>query len=270
MSVDLRFALRPKWIAGHLLAVVGIVVFVQLGLWQLRRLDERQTFNETLVARSEAGFTPLAQLLEDFGSDPRDLALRRVEVSGVYDVPGEVIIQGRSNQGRSGHHVATPLLLEDGSGVIVDRGWVPIDVDEAPAQGAAPPPGTVVVRGLIRESQQPRPFEGDPGTGSVTKLARVDLPRLQSQSSVRLADFYIELEEQDPAQSTGLPVALTPPVPDEGPHRSYAVQWFLFAGVVVVGYPILLYRTGRRAAAAGPAADSGHAPSRGEADNDNA
>jgi len=54
---------------------------------------------------------------------------------------------------------------------------------------------------------------------------------------------YVQLLEQDPPQPGSIPAVVALPEPSEGSHRGYAVQWFLFALVVVVGYPILVWRT---------------------------
>ncbi len=251
--------LRPRWIVGHVLALVAVIAFVQLGLWQLRRLDERQTFNAEVVGRAAPGFQPLADLIAGFGDDPDALDLRPVVVEGVYVLDEEVIVQGRSLRGRSGHHIATPLLLDDGRGIIVNRGWVPIDVSDPPVVGAEPPSGQVVVRGLARKPQLRGRFGPvDPADGVLDRVARVDVPRLQRQSSLDLHGFYVELQGQEPPQEQ-FPIPLDPPVLDEGPHRSYAVQWFAFALVTVIGYPLLLYRTARPRRAGSRGAGSGSA-----------
>lgn len=241
---DFSFARRPKWMAGHVLALVGIVVFVQLGFWQLRRLEERRDLNTTATSRLASDYRPLADLLATHGEDPADLVWRRVTIDGAFDTAAEVIVQGRSYRGQSGHHVATPLVMADGTSLIVNRGWVPIDVAGPPVGGAEPPAGIVTVRGLIRESQV-RGVVGpvDSAAGTLERVARIDLARLQSQSSYDLYDFYVDLEEQIPGQETGRPAALQTPMFGEGSHLSYAIQWFVFALLVAIGYPILLYRT---------------------------
>lgn len=238
------FLRRPRWIAGHLLALMAVVAFVQLGLWQFRRLDERREFNAQLETRTAAGFVPLDDLMSQFGDDPEVLALRRVRLVGTYVPAEEVIVQARSRNGVSGHHVATPLLLADGRAVIIDRGWVPIDVEGPPVVGAETPGVPVVVDGLIREPQLKGSFgPTDPPEGVLDRVARVDVPRLQQQSALDLFEFYVELEAQQPQQTAGLPLALKPPDLGEGSHLSYGIQWFIFATVTVVGYPILLRRT---------------------------
>jgi cytochrome oxidase assembly protein ShyY1 len=70
---------------------------------------------------------------------------------------------------------------------------------------------------------------------------------------------YLALETQDPAQQGDLPVPLDLPELGEGPHLSYAVQWFLFAAVVAIGFPVLVIRTASRRGPPPPGADGASA-----------
>ena len=235
--------LRPKWVFGHLLAVAVIVGFIALGFWQLRRLDERRDLNATIAARTTEAPAPLADLLVLYGEDVDALEYRRVEASGTYATQDEVIWQARTLDGRSGHDVLTPLVSGTRA-LIVNRGWVPIDASDPPVAGAEPPEGRVVVAGIVRRGQVrgsvgPR----DPADGDLDRISRVDIGRLQAQIDPTLYPFYLVLENQTPAQSGAVPV-LRPMVDlEEGRHLNYAIQWFLFAAIVVVGYPLLLRRT---------------------------
>lgn len=237
---DFRFVLRPKWIAGHLLAIIGIVVFINMGFWQLRRLDERRAFNAKVSSRANP---PPAALPDPAtaGAEADSLDWLLVEVTGTYLPDDEVILQARSLDGVSGHNVLTPLLV-DGQAVIVDRGWVPIDAKDPPVVGAEPVSGTVTVIGVLRKAEVRGSFgPTDPATGRLTRISRVDVVRLQQQMAVDLYPMWIQLTAQDPEVTAPIPQPL--PTLNEGPHLGYAVQWFLFTAVVIVGYPILLWRT---------------------------
>jgi cytochrome oxidase assembly protein ShyY1 len=241
---DYSFAARPKWLIGHFLAIVAIVVFISMGFWQLRRLDERQAFNALLTGRATAAERPLLDVAGEYGPDQDELELRSVVVSGEYSVAEEVILLSRSYRGISGHHVLTPLDLGDGTAVLVDRGWVGIDLDAPGLAAFAPPDGEVTVYGVLRKTEERGSFGPvDPETGVLQQIARVDVERINQQVSAELLPVYIQLLRQNPAQQGELPVLVPLPTPSEGPHRGYAVQWFLFAAVTAVGYPILIRRT---------------------------
>lgn len=216
-----------------MLALAAVVAFVALGFWQLRRLDEKREFNEAVAAGVSADAVPYAGA----SGDP----YVRVRVSGTY-VPGGEALVLRARDGVSGHHVLTPLDVGDGRGLLVDRGWVPITVDEPNSAQAPVPAGEVSVEGVL----WPARSGGVAGSGLPDVVPRID-PSLHDPAV--LADLedgrYLVLLEQSPPPAD-LPIAEEPPPLSEGPHLGYAVQWLLFAGVVVVGYPFVLRRAVRR------------------------
>ena len=265
MANDYRFLRTPAWIAGIVVALVAVVVFANLGLWQLRRLDERRAIN----ARIEAGLTDdpvdLATLLR-VDPDPEALDFTRVRASGTYLLDEEVILQVRSLNGQSGHEVLTPLLLSDGSAILVDRGWVTIDVVGPPVVGSEPPAAAVTVEGVLRDPPERGRFgPSDAASGELERVNRVDVDRLQQQIDKPLRPVYLQLETQTPAQPGRYPIPLPAIAVSEGPHLSYAVQWFIFATIVAIGFPLLVWRTARAPEGSGrrrpPSAEAGDSPS---------
>lgn len=245
-SGDYGFALKPKWIAGHVIVLVAVIVFVNMGFWQLRRLEERRDFNTLLLDRATAAEMPLVQALEQYGPSQESMELRVVTVAGTYAPHEEIILLARSYRGVSGHHVLTPLYIGGERAVMVDRGWVPIDLDEPGLEVFAPPISQVNVVGVLRKTEVRGSFGPSiPADGIVAQVPRVDLVRLDRQINADLLPVYIQLLKQNPAQAGDLPRLVPLPQPSEGSHRGYAVQWFLFAGVAAIGYPILLWRTAR-------------------------
>jgi surfeit locus 1 family protein len=228
-------------------ALVGVIAFVNLGLWQVRRLDERREANALVSARLAESERPLAEVLAEVGDDPDELAYRRVSVDGTYLTDQELLLSVRPHGGSPGHHLLTPLETAGGEGVLVDRGWVPLPLDDPPVSQAAPGEGPVTVRGVLFP-----PLE-DPGSPPDAEFVRqVDLARIAGRTSIELAPVYLLAQEQVPPAPGDLPRPGDLPELDEGPHLSYAIQWFLFAAIVVVGYPLLLRRTAREQAS-GPA-----------------
>ncbi len=236
------FLKSPLWIAGIAIALVTAIVFVNLGLWQLRRLDERRERNATIEARATTEPVRLGTALATFGPDPGDLAFRRVVAEGMYEPEEEVMVIGTTLGGRSGHDVVTPFATE-GATLAVDRGWVPIDTEGPPVTGAAPPAGSVEVTGVLLESQTRGPTGTPDSDGVYREVGRIDLDALAGQWD-GLLPVYLLLESQSPSGGD-LPVLRPPPEPSEGSHLSYAIQWFVFTAVVLIGFPALVYRAGR-------------------------
>ena len=250
-----RFLLRPKWIGFHLLVVAGIVTMVNLGFWQLRRLDDRREFNAAVEARYDAPPVGLDTLVGD-RDDPDDDALgdvvwRPVTAAGTYDDAGSFRVVNRSQGGRAGENVVTPLQLGDGRTLLVNRGFVPLD-EPVPA----PPTGAVEIVGRLRETQRRGTGQlSDPADGPLDVVQRVDIARLAEQFGGNVVPMYVDLLESSPPDGTPYPEAVQPPSLDEGSHLSYAVQWLIFSVAVGVGWVLAVRRSvaTRRRAAATPA-----------------
>jgi surfeit locus 1 family protein len=245
--VSYAFARRPKWILSHLLVLVLVVVMINLGFWQLRRLDQKRDRNALIEERMDE---PVAQIDEvvdqgaalDAGEDVR---YRRATATGTYAAEDQVLVRNRSFDGAAGSWVLTPLVLDDGTAVVVNRGWVPVTGDLELDPAAAPPTGTVDVEGLVEETQERGRFgPRDPEDGTLDVLSRVDLARYQAQVDLPLYPVWLQLTEQEPAQGE-MPTPVEPPELDEGPHLSYAVQWFTFTAIALIGYPLILRRRAR-------------------------
>lgn len=264
-----RFARTPKWIVRHVLVVLLVVAMVQLGFWQLRRLDEKRDHNALVEARQVLAAEPVEDVVPAsarVGSDEVDAVLyRTVTVTGTYAGDDTFVVENRSLNGASGAWVLTPLVLPDGRGVVVNRGFIGYDA-EGDIVPPAPPSGEVTVTGLVLPSQQRGSFGAtDPDDGKVAVLARVDLERVAGRVGYDVLPAYVQLAASDPpepaaaggnaaAGDAATLVALDPPELDEGPHLGYAVQWFIFTTIAGGGYLLLLRKMAKDEARRGPAA----------------
>lgn len=240
-----RVLLTPRWVAGHLLALGLVVLFVNLGFWQLRRLEQRRDYVAEVQERAMLEPARLEEALRG-----EFLEYRTVTATGVFDAGEEVLLRGRSLDGQPGYNILTPLVLGDGSAVLVERGWVSYGTETVPVVGAPPPAGEVAVTGRLREPGGPA--EGtfgprDPAEGELEQTYYVDVQRLQPQMPYELVPAYIELVTVEPPHPAELPLPLPEPVLDEGPHLGYAIQWFSFAVIGVVGYAFLMLHVVRQA-----------------------
>lgn len=232
-----RFALRPAWLATHLLVVAVVTTMVGLGFWQLDRLDQRRDRNALVEARAALPAEPVGALADPgTGGEALDeLRFRAVEATGTYDPDGVVTVRA-TQDGATGAWVLSPLRLggeagDEGEVVVVLRGFAATNPDGSVPE-PAPPAGTVRVEGLAVP------------VGRAERTVRTAAERL-AEGRDGVLPVLVQAEASDPADDPALaPV----PRPDlgEGPHLSYAVQWFLFATVVAAGYPFLLRREVRR------------------------
>jgi len=222
-------------------AAIVAVTCILLGLWQLHRLDDRRARNAAILERRSA--EPIA--IEDSAPDTAAVPFRPATAEGTYDVAHEVLLYGRTLDGASGHHVVTPLVLAGGDAILVDRGWVPFAERSAPVRTGTPPTSIVSVEGSLM------PDEGDgsmrPDEAGVVR--RLDGRGIASTLPYDVYPLPLLLARQSPPQNGPLPIPAPPPALSEGPHLSYAIQWFTFAAIAVVG-AIVLIRRDRRATGA--------------------
>lgn len=229
MGRTLTLLRRPRWIVGALVVLTAAAAFTAAGMWQLRRLDERRAENAAI--EQARALPPLSQLPAALDG----LKHRLVDVPVEYAGP-ELELTPQTLDGRAGSH----RLSVAGSGpvlVVVDRGFVPLDEEASyPA-----------VQGPARlQGRLASPISGGRYRDSTPRAAvtRMNLELIAERTGLDLAtDYYVILEGA--GTDSGVPTPRPPPELGEGPHLTYAIQWFSFVAIVLVGFAALLYRTAR-------------------------
>ena len=219
-------------------AVLGAALFARLGVWQLHRLGERRAWNRLVASRIAAEPVDLSAL-------PKDTALahyRRVRVLGDRDYDHELVYAARTHRGAPGVDLLTPIKIAGSdTAVLVNRGWV------YSANGA-----TVDLPNL-RDLDST--FEGyveefPPGAGAAFSNDPRTIARLSHDVAAKalpypIAPFYVVLTDDrftlgDSANQARQPTRIGAPVLDEGPHKSYAFQWFAFAAIALIGAGVVV------------------------------
>jgi len=236
-----RFLTTKRWITLALVVVVFGVACVELGLWQLRRLDQRKTLNAAISSHMHMAVQPIETAL---GQDVNQALYRRVSATGRYDVSQEVLLSGRAVNDRPGNDVLTPLKLSDGRALIVNRGFVPLNINTPGAPQTRPPIGEVTITGILLPTEEKGLFGQTIPGGHLSTIVRIDIQRIREQIPYAVVPVYMLLATQQPAEVGSLPQpeSYTPDL-SNGPHLSYAIQWFLFAAIAVIGYLAIAWRT---------------------------
>ncbi len=223
---------RRLWLRWLLLigfvAVLGTVM-VNLGEWQIDRLHQRQERNATIVANEKAPVRPYADVFTRTLTDAD--AWQRVEAIGTFDADHQFVVRYRNNGDQSGYQILTPLRTSTGA-VLVDRGFVHLPGGQQIPTAAPPPPsGQVRVLGYVQRSEQGRRGAIVPN-GDQVRL--INSPALQQVLPYPIADGFISTISMDPAQGGDFKPLDLPEISD-GPHFWYAVQWFMFTGIALLG-----------------------------------
>ncbi|MFF4650122.1 SURF1 family protein [Streptomyces sp. NPDC001380] len=262
-----RFLLSRRWLALTLLALVLMPVMVRLGFWQLHRHEARVARNALIAGNLAARPVPIGSLTGPGRRVPGDLVWRTVSATGRYDAAHEFVVRQRTDAGGDtiGYFVVTPLVTADGGTVLVNRGWVDSG-DDATAYPKVPaaPSGTVTVTGRLRADETP-------GTSGIRD--RGGLPARQhmlinsgqqaGRTGERVLGGYVELVSTSPEPRAHAQLLPEPNHSDIGPHMAYAVQWWLFAATVPVGWVVLARREAADLRAQAADADAEGAPGGG-------
>ena len=232
---------QRKWLLATLLVVAGTALCVRLGIWQLDRLEQRRAFNHQVESMRAMQVLDLNQ---DVPDDISEMEWRAVTVQGNYDFENQIALRNQYKGSEYGYHLLTPLLF-NGTAVLVDRGWVPAEGNSTSQDWQKyDETGNVTLTGQIRLGQTKPRFGGvaDAVPMDGTRLDvwnNADLERIAKQLPYPALPVYIQpnVDENDS----------TPPIPyqptvelTEGPHFGYALQWFTFATILLVGYPFYL------------------------------
>lgn len=218
-------------------SILFAAVFIWLGFWQIRRLHEKQRYNETVASRRFLAPIP-------FDSIPADTStskFRRVKLTGTYDYQNEIVWTLRGRDGSPGVNILTPLLRPGSdTAVLVNRGWVyspdatRVNLDQWKEAGTLDGDAYVL------------PLHGSAGEDSARARGRsfryLNLAELRRVFPYPIAPVFAVLATA-PVDSATTPPRVTLLPLDEGSHRTYAFQWFSFAAISIIGAFIFTRKT---------------------------
>lgn len=224
---DLKF--RFRWVPTLLLAL-PIPLFVALGIWQLDRADEKREQTRLLSERAQLPPFELGSLVED----PEVLRFRVLQARGTYDAEGQILIENRRQNNRTGFHVITPLRIAGAKMlVLVNRGWIPARADGSPPP-APVPDRQAMVTGMTHIPAPPALVlhggtDAAQDWGTRWPYLTVDLYSAATGYPVQPVVILLDKDAPDGFQRTW-----PREMPKEGMHIGYAIQWFAFALIALL------------------------------------
>jgi len=227
-----RFLFSRQW-AGYLaLTVLFAVICAGLGMWQLDRRGQALAEIALVQSNFDSDPVPLQQALPSLDAFRDSQKWLPVSLSGRYLTEDTMLVRNRPLNGNPGFEVIVPFQLADGNVFVVDRGWLPTgQKQDAPDVVPEAPAGQVTVTARLKAGEPT--ISGRSASGN--QIATINLPEIAARiGEPTYTGAYGLLDSEDPAPAER-PVAVTKPIPDEGPHLSYAFQWFTFGLLGFIG-----------------------------------
>ncbi|MFN8580966.1 MAG: SURF1 family protein [Gemmatimonadaceae bacterium] len=223
---------------------IGFIVFaiavslacLHLGVWQLARLQERRAHNAVVAQRRSLAPVPARELRGIADS----LRYRSVTLDGRFDYEHEVLLSGRARGGSPGVYLATPVR-EAGrdTAVLVIRGWVYAPDGKSVDQARWHEADTVHLAGFVDTFAPAAGPVSVPGVPTAVRFA--DRDSIGTRLPFPIAPFLVT-QTSDSAERPDHPARLVAPALTDGPHLSYAIQWFAFAVIAWVGVGAIVWK----------------------------
>ncbi len=224
-----RFA--PRLVPSIAVALL-LPLLVGLGLWQLDRATQKRALLDAHASRGED--RPLNTLPHDL--EPSAWRFRRVELDGYFDSAHTLFLDNRTYRGVAGYHLLTPLRLDDGRSVLVDRGWVRLGPTRDHLPSIPSREGRLTVTGQLDTVPSAGLRLGPDGpetTGWPRVVQRLDQVALEHDLGYPLLSLLVMEGDSGDADLVRewRPVVIGPER-----HTGYAVQWFGLALTLLVLY----------------------------------
>ncbi|MER9235207.1 SURF1 family protein [Mesorhizobium sp. M0622] len=229
---------RPKRALALGLGIVLFLILLALGTWQVQRLHWKEGLLQTIDQRTHSAPVPLAEVEKRFGATG-DVDYTPVTVTGAFLHRGERHFLA-TWEGQSGFDVFTPLQLDDGRFVLINRGFVPYDFKAPAKRPRGQVTGKVTVTGLARNPLPAKPSmmlpDNDPGKNIFywkdrdAMASSAGLP-----AGAGLVPIFIDANAT--SNPGGLPVGGVTVIDLPNSHLQYAITWYglaaALAGVLI-------------------------------------
>ncbi len=226
----------PFW--ATVLTIIGVLILCGLGTWQIKRLSWKQN----LLAQIEQEHArDVSRIIIEPSDITADMNMQRGVIYGTFDHDHEIAIAPRTHEGTPGYHILTPLLLQDDSIMIVNRGWVPLDkraIDTRPESRVS---GKTKVTGIFRTPQKPNIFvpQNAPNQGQWYRIDINDIQNHIGKDEIKPVILYAEATDNQNL----LPLSSATKPQLNNNHLQYAFFWFSLAVTLIIIYILRFVRT---------------------------
>lgn len=202
-----------------------MAILLALGFWQLDRRAQKRA----LIQRIEAGASGPSVELPAAVADPAAFEFHHVAVSGSFLHDREILLMGKTHQGKLGYQIVTPLKRDAGPPVLVNRGWIPLEQRDPQARPLTRREGWASFQGIARLPASPG-WLAPANKPERNEWFWIDLPAAAQRMGLpELAPVVVEaLATNRP----GDPIGRQPEIQIRNDHLQYALTWFGLAGAL--------------------------------------
>ncbi len=236
------FLLSRRWVVFGCVVVLLAYLALQLGQWQFGRLEDRKQDNRIVTTNLRSAPVPVEDVLSTERQPPAEAAWQRVTARGTWDDEHTIVLKYQTRDGGAGVDVVTPLVTEDGTAVLVDRGWLATD-NSGGTRPDLPPAssGTITVTGYVRQDAE----------GGATRVQDLTTRAVSSRAAADVVPHplyqgFLDLAAESPEPDQSLQLTELPDAGSNGPHFFYGLQWWFFGALAVFGFGYLVYDELRR------------------------
>ncbi|MCY0094171.1 SURF1 family protein [Hoeflea sp. J2-29] len=213
------------WV-GLVLLPIALAVLVSLGTWQVKRLYWKEQLIASIEQRSHAEpLDPAGIEAAMAAGEPIDYRTARASGRFLHDRERHFFA---TFKGRSGFYLYTPLELDDGRYLFVNRGFVPYDQKEPASRPQSLVTGNQQVTGLARERLSERPSSIVPDNNEADNVFYwKDLDRMAASVGLpagQVLPFFLDADAT-PVPG-GLPMGGVTVIDLPNSHLQYAVTWY--------------------------------------------
>lgn len=230
----LGYDFKPKlW--SIIVTIAGVILFIQLGNWQLSRADEKDAKQQAFeqLSKEPAVSIPSSEVRLD------DYRYRKVSINGQFIPEHMIYLDNKVHNGIAGYHVLTPIKIDNSDmHVLVNRGWVATGNDRSQLPQVSTKNGKVIVDGIV-ESPALKTLELSDQVINGDVWGNLHLSQYQEKTGLKLQPILL-LQENDTGD--GLVRQWMQSKSSSDKNIGYAVQWFSLAVTSIIIFLILNVR----------------------------
>lgn len=242
---------RKSLLVLTIATLAGLAILCGLGFWQLQRLEWKQRIIATMQARLKepAAILPPRAIWPALATASNEY--RKFKITGTFDHAKETLVFRAAGKGQLGpvYHVVTPLQRDDGSVVLVNRGFIPQALRDPAKRSAGQVTGRVSITGFLRLAESRNMFTPDDTPDKGVWYSRDPQAIIQHLKLKQAAPFVLDADTSPNPGGWPRGGVTTVKIPNN--HLSYAWTWFGLAATLLAVYSLFVWQMQKRRSGSG-------------------